>query len=37
VANEHLYWDQAMVFDQLGVLDLPLAGLDIWNEARRRW
>jgi carboxymethylenebutenolidase len=25
VANEHLYWEQATVLSQLGVLDHPLA------------
>lgn len=25
VANEHLYWDQATLLSQLGVLDHPLA------------
>jgi carboxymethylenebutenolidase len=32
VAYEHLYWDQATVFSQLGVLDHPLA-----TEARRNF
>jgi carboxymethylenebutenolidase len=24
VAHEHLYWDQATVLSQMGILDLPL-------------
>jgi len=33
VANEHLYWDQATVLSQLGVLDHPVAAGGIGSAA----
>jgi carboxymethylenebutenolidase len=35
--NEHIYWDQASILTQLGVLDakgLPIAGIEAANKAR---
>ncbi|MGA6971099.1 MAG: hypothetical protein WBY93_05670, partial [Candidatus Binatus sp.] len=35
--NEHIYWDQASILAQLGVLDakgLPIAGIEAANKAR---
>ena len=34
VANEHLYWDQASVLSQLGVLDNPVAAAGINSAAK---
>ena len=34
VANEHLYWDQATVLSQLGVLDHPLAAVGVGSAAK---
>jgi carboxymethylenebutenolidase len=34
VANERLYWDQATVLSQLGVLDHPLAAAGVGSAAR---
>jgi len=34
VANEHLYWDQATVLSQLGVLDHPAAAAGAGSAAR---
>ncbi len=34
VANEHLYWDQATVLSQLGVLDHPLAAAGVGSAAQ---
>ena len=34
VANEHLYWDQASVLSQLGVLDHPVAAAGINSAAK---
>jgi len=34
VANEHLYWDQATVLSQLGVLDHPAAAAGVGSAAR---
>ncbi|HEX3521293.1 MAG TPA: ester cyclase [Stellaceae bacterium] len=34
VANEHLYWDQATVLAQLGVLDHPLAAAGVGSAAQ---
>ena len=34
VAHEHLYWDQATVLAQLGVLDDPLAATGIGSAAQ---
>jgi hypothetical protein len=34
VANEHLYWDQAAVLSQLGILDHPVAAAGVGSAAR---
>ena len=34
IANEHLYWDQATVLSQLGVLDHPLAAAGVGSVAQ---
>jgi carboxymethylenebutenolidase len=34
VANEHLYWDQATVLSQLGVLNHPAAAAGVASAAR---
>jgi carboxymethylenebutenolidase len=34
VADEHLYWDQATVLSQLGVLDHPLAAAGVGSAAQ---
>lgn len=34
VANEHLYWDQATVLSQLGILDHPLAAAGVESAAQ---
>jgi len=34
VANEHLYWDQATVLAQLGVLDHPLVAAGVGSAAQ---
>jgi len=34
VANEHLYWDQATVLSQLGILDHPLAAAGVGSAAQ---
>src|SRR5215470_15287958 len=34
VAHEHIYWDQATVLSQLGVLDHPLAGGGMGSAAK---
>jgi hypothetical protein len=34
VAHEHLYWDQATVFSQLGVLDHPVAAAGVGSTAQ---
>ena len=34
VASEHLYWDQATVLSQLGVLDHPTAAAGVGSGAR---
>jgi carboxymethylenebutenolidase len=34
IANERLYWDQATVLSQLGVLDHPLAAAGVGSAAR---
>jgi carboxymethylenebutenolidase len=34
VANEHLYWDQATVLAQLGILDHPLAAAGVGSAAQ---
>ena len=34
VANEHLYWDQATVLSQLGVLDHPVASAGVGSAAQ---
>ncbi len=34
VANEHLYWDQATVLSQLGILDNPVAAAGVPSAAR---
>jgi carboxymethylenebutenolidase len=34
VAHEHLYWDQATVLSQLGVLDHPAAAAGVGSAAR---
>jgi carboxymethylenebutenolidase len=34
VASEHLYWDQATVLSQLGVLDHPTAAAGVGSAAR---
>jgi carboxymethylenebutenolidase len=34
VANEHLYWDQATVLSQLGVLDHPVVGAGLESAAQ---
>ena len=34
VANEHLYWDQATVLSQLGVLDHPAAAAGVGSAAQ---
>ncbi len=33
VAHEHLYWDQATVLSQVGVLDHPVAAVGIGSAA----
>jgi carboxymethylenebutenolidase len=34
VANERLYWDQATVLSQLGVLDHPVAAAGVGSAAQ---
>lgn len=34
VAGEHLYWDQATVPSQLGILDIPVAAAGIESAAK---
>jgi carboxymethylenebutenolidase len=34
VANEHLYWDQATVLAQLGILDNPVAAAGVGSAAQ---
>jgi len=34
IAHEHLYWDQATVLSQLGVLDHPMAAAGVNSAAR---
>jgi carboxymethylenebutenolidase len=34
VASEHLYWDQATVLSQLGILDLPVAAAGLGSAAQ---
>jgi carboxymethylenebutenolidase len=34
VTHEHLYWDQATVLSQLGVLDLPAAAAGVGSAAQ---
>lgn len=34
VANEHLYWDQATVLFQLGILDAPVAAAGMGSAAK---
>ena len=34
IAHEHIYWDQATVLSQLGVLDYPLAAAGVGSAAQ---
>ncbi len=34
VANEHIYWDQASVLSQLGILDHPVAAAGVGSAAQ---
>src|SRR6202030_2859626 len=36
VAHEHLYWDQATLLSQMGVLDHPLAAAGVGSAAKPR-
>ena len=36
VAHEHLYWDQATLLSQIGVLDHPLAAAGVGSAAQLR-
>jgi len=36
MAHEHLYWDQATLLSQMGVLDHPLAAAGVGSAAQLR-